>query len=724
MKKRELLILKKNRFEMVYQMEQMDCGVTCLQMILKYYGSEFPIYKLREITNTDRNGVSALGLQKGLEYLGFESVVLRAESSLWSDQNLIFPLIANVINDNQSPHFVVVYDKKGDVLRIADPRRGKYQVNLQEFSEWTGVVILAEVNQSYKVHVEKVRGLTSFVPVVLKNKKIVFKIILCSFIITFLSIIGTYYFQLVIDSLIPNNNVGLLNIFSIALIVSLILQHAFEFVKSNLLVSFGQKMNFEIVYNYFSHILHLPMKFFSTRKVGDLTSRFLDANRIIEALANATLSIFIDLTMFIVVGLFLAFQNGHLFLITLLSLPIYSMIIILYTKKIEKANEQEMEQSSSLTSYIVESLNGIETIKSFQLETSVLEDFKHGLNNLNSQIQKTSLLNHSQMFLKTLIDALMTTIVIWIGAYFIMDSHMTLGELITYNSILFFFTTPLQQIVNLQAILQAAEVASKRLNEILYIEQEIPNDINSNVAKFNFSLEISKVNHSYNLKDLTLKDIDFTINRQSKMAIIGVSGSGKSTLAKLLVKFHQPFSGEILLDGVSYKNISNDSLREMVKYIPQDVFLFNGSLYKNIVFGKQDSISIDQLREYCKIAKILDFVDSLPLGFETIVEEGGGNFSTGQKQRIAIVRALVSEAKILIFDETLSGLDPISVNSIMDNLLSIEDKTMIFITHSFQIAKKCQRLLIMENGKIVADGSHINLKEDATYKKLWENYLV
>ena len=716
--------MKGEKIELIYQMDQMDCGVACLQMILRYYGSELPIFKLREITNTDKNGVSALGLQKGLESLGFDSIVLKTESSLWKDPNLVYPLIANIVNEEGALHFVVVFDRIGDELFIADPRRGKYKVKVQAFSEWTGIVILAEVNQDYKTNIEKVGGISSFVPIVIKNKRVVIKIVLYSLLITALSILGTYYFQVVIDSLIPNKNIGLINIVSVSLIVSLVLRDAIEFVRNNLLVQFGQKMNLEIVYNYFSHVLYLPIKFFYTRKVGDLTSRFLDANRIIDALANATLSIFIDLTMFIIVGIFLALQDGYLFLITLLSLPLYSLIIIIYTKKIEKAHEQEMEQSASLTSYIVESLNGIETIKSFHAEEYIMENFKRSFNILNTRIKKNSHLNHSQMFFKSLNVTFYSTMVVWAGAFFIIGGNMTLGELITYNSMLVFFTTPLQNIVNLQTKLHAAEVASKRLNEILYIEQENQGVFQKNITHFNNSLELLGVNYSYNLKDLILRNIELKLNKNSKTAIVGMSGSGKSTLARILVKFHIPVSGELKIDGISYEKISNRSLREIMKYIPQDVFLFNGTIYENIMIGRKIKISISKLREYCRISGILDLIDSLPLGFETIIEEGGDNFSVGQKQRIAIARALASEAEVLIFDETLSGLDPISIDSISNNLISLEDRTIIFITHSFQIAQKCKNLIIMENGEIVANGQHRDLLSNNSYRKLWEKYTI
>ena len=716
--------MKGEKIELIYQMDQMDCGVACLQMILRYYGSELPIFKLREITNTDKNGVSALGLQKGLESLGFDSIVLKTESSLWKDPNLVYPLIANIVNEEGALHFVVVFDRIGDELFIADPRRGKYKVKVQAFSEWTGIVILAEVNQDYKTNIEKVGGISSFVPIVIKNKRVIIKIVLYSLLITALSILGTYYFQVVIDSLIPNKNIGLINIVSVSLIVSLVLRDAIEFVRNNLLVQFGQKMNLEIVYNYFSHVLYLPIKFFYTRKVGDLTSRFLDANRIIDALANATLSIFIDLTMFIIVGIFLALQDGYLFLITLLSLPLYSLIIIIYTKKIEKAHEQEMEQSASLTSYIVESLNGIETIKSFHAEEYIMENFKRSFNILNTRIKKNSHLNHSQMFFKSLNVTFYSTMVVWAGAFFIIGGNMTLGELITYNSMLVFFTTPLQNIVNLQTKLHAAEVASKRLNEILYIEQENQGVFQKNITHFNNSLELLGVNYSYNLKDLILRNIELKLNKNSKTAIVGMSGSGKSTLARILVKFHIPVSGELKIDGISYEKISNRSLREIMKYIPQDVFLFNGTIYENIMIGRKTKISISKLREYCRISGILDLIDSLPLGFETIIEEGGDNFSVGQKQRIAIARALASEAEVLIFDETLSGLDPISIDSISNNLISLEDRTIIFITHSFQIAQKCKNLIIMENGEIVANGQHRDLLSNNSYRKLWEKYTI
>lgn len=315
--------------KVIYQQDETDCGVACISMILKHYKTEIPIHKLREISGTDILGTSALGIKKCFSVLNFSTQAIKADDHVWQEKDLTLPLIAHVLLDNSYLHYVVVYKVKGNTLFIADPAKGKVKITVAEFAkEWTGVLLFPTPKEDYQPTKEKIAGLSSFLPIIWYQKGVVFHIVLSSFFITLFGIGSSYYFQGILDYFIPNQAKSTLNIISVGLITVYLFRVLFEYSRNYLLVVLGQRMSIAIMLQYFKHVLSLPMNFFATRKSGEIISRFLDANKIIDALASATLSVFLDIGMVTLVGITLAVQNGTLFLITLASLPFYIVAIL------------------------------------------------------------------------------------------------------------------------------------------------------------------------------------------------------------------------------------------------------------------------------------------------------------------------------------------------------------------------------------------------------------
>ena len=710
------------KFKFVKQQDCKDCGVACIYMILNYYKSEIPIHKLREMTRTDKDGVSALGLKKCMEELNFECLAVQADKMVWFDKDMSYPSIAHVIIDQKYMHYVVIYDFCDDKLFIADPAKGKYKMTIDEFSSmWTGVLLIPSPNESYCVSKETVGGLLSFVPVLFKSKKLVALTITISLLLTVSSITSSYYFQGVVDKVFPNNDLNLLNIISLGLFLLYAFRVIFGYIRNYLLTILGQKIGSDVMLSYFKHVLGLSMVFFSTRRSGEIISRFLDANKIIDALTNASLSIFLDISMVLIVGTFLFLQNKILFCITLFSLPIYLTVILSFVKKYDKANEEEMSAGSLLNSSIIESLNGIETIKSYGGENLVYEKVsKEFTDFMKKSLYKVNL-DNIQRSIKQLVQLFGSGFVLWCGAYYVHDGMMTVGELITYNALLVFFTNPLESIINLQVKIQTAQIASKRMNEILSID---PEDKILNKKSFDFlfnkGISIEQLSFSYSLKDEILDNITCYIPKYNKIALVGESGSGKSTLAKLLVKFYHPSEGYIYYDNVSIDDINSRVLRKNVVYVPQDSFFFNGTILENLTFGLDYIPTEEQLWNALRMVDIHDFIGSQPFQLSTLIEEGGNNFSRGQKQRLSIARALLTSSEVIIFDESTSGLDMFSEKKIVKNLMSIENRTIILITHSLSVTKLCQQIMVMEKGKLIENGTHEELMEmNGLYKRLW-----
>ncbi|MBO1126595.1 peptide cleavage/export ABC transporter [Enterococcus faecalis] len=712
-------------FQFVQQQDEKDCGVACLSMILKYYKTDIPIHKLRDLSGTDLEGTSAFGLKKTFENLSFDCMAIQGDSEIWKEKDLILPVIAHILVDNSYMHYVVIYKIKGNKLWIADPASRKNKKTIEEFEkEWTGILLIPSPRENYTPIKEKVAGLSSFLPIIWKQKGLVFHIVLASTFITFFGIGSSYYFQGILDFFIPNQARSTLNIISIGLIVVYLFRVLFEYSRSYLLVILGQRMSIAVMLQYFKHVLNLPMNFFATRKSGEIISRFLDANKIIDALASATLSVFLDIGMVLLVGITLAIQNGTLFLVTLASLPFYIVAIVTFVKSYEKANQEEMAAGATLNSSIIESLKGIETIKSYNSEEKVYNRVDQEFIKLMKKSFRTVTLDNIQQGIKHAIQLISSAVILWLGSFYVMDGRISLGQLITYNALLVFFTDPLQNIINLQVKMQTAQVANKRLNEIFSIKPEKTNGSTTHDIPhqaFQQGIILENVSFSYNMKVSTLNNISCMIAPKSKVALVGISGSGKSTLAKLLVNFYAPSEGAIRYGKLNHLDIPFQQLRDHVTYVPQESFFFSGTIVENLTFGLQKSPSFERIIEVCEAVQLNSFIEQQPLRYETILEEGGTNLSGGQRQRLAIARALLKDADILILDEATSGLDTLLEHAILDYLLKLEDKTLLFIAHHLPIAKACNQILVLHEGELVEQGSHEELRFNrGVYQQLWD----
>lgn len=717
-------------FPFIRQQDQKDCGVACLAMILKSYKTKIPLYKLRNLSGTDLEGTTAFGLKTALEKFKFNCLAIESDYNIWKQENLTFPLIAHIINQNNLTHYVVVYGIKKDQLLIADPAQGKYKLSINEFcKEWTGFLLLPTPQKTYQPYKEKIANLYSFLPVIWKQKKIVFYITLVSVFLVLIGLASSYFFQAILDYFIPNKSTTLLAIISIGLISTYLFRVLFEFLRNYLLLLLKQKVSQVIIFHYFRHLLLLPMKFFSTRKSGDIISRFLDSTKIVDALISVTLSFLLDSSLLILIGIILIFKNSVLFFILLASFPLYVVTIFIFVKQHNKANQEELIAGANLNAQVIECLNGIETIKAFTSEEKVCQQIEDAFSNFMKKSFCTIILDKLQQGIKQCIQLISSTVILGVGSYYVIVGSISIGQLITYNALLIIFTEPLQNIINLQVKLQTGHIANNRLNEILAIntekeqlkqlEEQIPTE-----KSFQQGIMVSKLSFSYNnMKESTLKNISFNIPAYSKVFIVGPSGSGKSTLAKLLVQFYTPSKGTIHYGNTDYLTINYKKLRNNVTYLTQKSFFFSGTIWENLVFGLDYKPNLTRIIEVCQAVQLYKFITQQPLQFDTFLEEGGTNLSDGQLQRLAIARALLKNSNILILDEATSALDPLLEKKVLDYLLSVKNKTLIFISHHLPIAKACDQILVIHNGQLVEQGRHKSLRfNQGIYQQLWEIY--
>lgn len=703
----------------VSQVDETDCGAAALSMVFKHYGTELSLAKIRNIAKTDQRGTTVFGLIKTAKMFNFEAKAIKADMSLFDLKELPFPFITHVTKKEGLEHYYVIMKatKKSIVLADPDSNVGITKYSYAQFKkEWTGVAIFIAPEATYKPTKEKSDSLFCFIPELVKQKRLLTNIVFSALLITLISILGSFFLQLIIDTYIPNGMYNTLSIIALGLIVFYFFQAVFNYAEDFLLTIFGQRLSIEINLSYIKHIFELPMSFFATRNIGEIVSRFSDASKIIDALASSTLSMLLDLGIVTIMGIILVAKSPQLFLLTLISIPIYLVIILAFTKPFEKLNKKTMESNSIVNSSIIEDIRGIETIKSLNSEEQRYQKIDSEFIDYLEKSLDYSKLDILQQSIKLFIKLILEVFILWSGSNLVIHNKLSIGQLMSYNALVSYFINPLQNIVNLQPKLQSAQVANNRLNEVFYVDSEFKKKgALKQVSQLAGPIELKDVSYQYGYSKKVLSNINLKINEQDKLTIVGMSGSGKSTLAKLLVNFFEPSSGTILINGHQLNSIDKHTLRKYINYLPQDPYIFSGTILDNLQLGNARETDINDVIRACKIAMIDNDISKMSSGFNTIVDENATILSGGQKQRIAIARALLSPAKILILDESTSGLDTITENQLIKNLLNIENKTIIFIAHRLSIARITNNIIVLSNGRIVEQGSHQQLLDKHGY---------
>lgn len=697
----------------VPQIDETDCGAACLAMILKNYHSQVSIAHLRHIAKTNTEGTTALGLVKTAEKFNMDVQAVKADMSLFNMKDIQYPFIVHVIKDGGLLHYYVVLKntKRKIIVADPDPTSGIKKMSKKAFEkEWTGITLFMVPKADFKPVKEKKNNLLSLFPYMFKQKKLVRNIILAALLMTLISICSSYFVQGLIDTYIPNGTFTTLSVLAIGLLIAYVFNSIFLYGQQFLLNVLGQRLSIDLNLQYIKHIFELPMEFFTTRKTGEITSRFSDASRIIDALASTVISLFLDLSIVILMGIILAVQNMTLFLITLASLPLYAIVILGFSKRFERLNNDQMESNAVVSSSIIEDIQGIETIKALNSEQVRYRKIDSQFVDYLKKAFKYSKTEAFQTALKTFIRLSLNVIILWVGASVVMHNQMSIGELMAFNALLSYFIDPLQNIINLQPTLQAANVAQNRLNEVYLVQSEFKGKTSVNDSHdLNGDINFSHVDYRYGYGEDVLKDINLTIKDNEKLTIVGMSGSGKSTMVKLLVDFFSPTKGKVTFNGHSTRSINKHVLCSYVNYVPQTPYIFAGTIKENLLLGSRKNITEKEIEEACQIAEIKNDIEKLPLGFNTQLDENAKILSGGQKQRLTIARALLSPAKVLIFDEATSGLDTITEKKVVDNLIRLKNKTVIFIAHRLAIAERTDNIVVLNQGQIVEQGNHSEL---------------
>ena len=538
------------KLKCILQNDETDCGPACLAAIFGKYGLKVSIAKIRDIAGTDRQGTSACGLVKVIEHYGFEQKVVEADKNALT-QKLPLPAIAHVVIDNTLLHYVVITKIKDNTVVVSDPAKGSVRYKKEDFLKiWTNVLILIAPTKESQKGNKKESTLSSFFRLLISQKWLLLRIFILSMILTSIGIITSFYYQVLMDNIVPSLSIEMLNYVSAITLSLFLVQICLNFFRGLLIVKLEQNIDIPIMLGYYNHALILPMKFYSMRDTGEIISRFNDASSIRDIVSEASLTIMMDTIMAVVGAVVLFNSNRLLFLISVVMLILYGIIVFVYNKPIKKINRKIMEMNSKVTSQFVETINGIETIKAFNQEDNEKEKTDKLYKKFLKKVFNGGVLSLSQQTITMFVAVVGELVILWVGVAYVIKGELTLGELITFNALLGYFIEPIKNLINLQPSIQTAVVAADRLGEILDITPEYNYEHEQLNDKIKFDkISISNLDFRYGTRELVLKDINLEICRGEKIAFVGESGSGKTTLANLLVRLYEQEKGSIKRDS-------------------------------------------------------------------------------------------------------------------------------------------------------------------------------
>ena len=713
-----------SKFKCVKQHDITDCGAACIATVCLQYKKEMTITKLRDMSGTDIKGATALGIVETLNKLGFDAKVGRVTNDIF-DTKFTLPCIARVITKEGLTHFIVIHKIYKNSLLVADPAVGLHKIKKEAFfNDFDGYIILCAPTNEFIADKIKTKGVFGrFIKLLFAQKKLFVLAIIGSIILTVLGIASSFFSKILMDEILPYNLKNQLLIFCIGFGIIGIFNILLSAARQHLLLHLSIKIDLPLMLGYFNHIFALPMYFFGTRRTGDILTRFSDAGTIKNIFSSIILSLIIDILLTIVSGIILFFMNKILFVIIAIITLINAILVYAFKKPYKTLNTENMEKQAALNSQIIDSLKGIETVKSFGVEDETMDKLESRYISAIRTGYKTSVLGNVQGTLSGFFGNIGNIVLMGIATLLVMNGEITLGSMMAFMSLSSYFMDPIGRLVGLQMQIQEANIAMKRMSELYEIEEEQADNENL-LGDFdlNGDIEIENVTFRYGSRQPVLKNVSLTVKQGEKVAIVGESGGGKTTLAKLILGLWTPEEGNIRINGFNIEEVNKKLLRRDIAYVPQNVELFSGTIEENIKLGKRDA-TYEEIKTACKKAGCADFIEKLPAKYSTYLEEAGANLSGGERQRLALARALIKKPKILILDEATSNLDFISEAQIYETLNNL-DCTTIIVAHRLSTIRKSDKIYVVDKNEIAEAGTFNELiNKDGIFHKIWNSQI-
>ncbi|MBN1158322.1 MAG: peptidase domain-containing ABC transporter [Bacteroidales bacterium] len=703
-----------------------DCGAACLASVAAYYNLQLPVTRIRQLASTDQHGTNILGLIEAAEKLGFSAKGVKGKfESLF---RIPKPSILHVIVHEMLHHFVVFYGITKKHVLLMDPADGRIHKKVHEVfqREWTGVILLIAPSEEFKPGSHKPSTGRRFINLLAPHKTMMMQALFGAAVYGLLGLSTSIYVKNVIDHVLADGNLNLLSLMSIVMIVLLILRVYINFMKSIIALKTGQKIDAVLILGYYRHLLTLPQRFFDTMRVGEIISRMNDAVKIRSFINNISLDLAVN--FFIVLfsaGLMFLF-SWKLAVVVLTGMPFYAVVYSVFNKFNKIFLRRIMERGADLESHLIESLNSIATIKQFGTEHSA---------NLKSESRFIRLLDSTY---RSAVNAILsvnasefiagglTVGVLWVGSILVTGQDMTPGKLLSFYTLLGYLIAPITRLIGYNQTIQDALIAADRLFQIMDLEREEVSMHNIILKKeLVGDIQFKNVSFRYGTRVKVFQDLNLVIPKGMITAFTGESGSGKSSMVALIQKLYPLQSGSIEIGGYNLQYIESSSLRKMIGIVPQKIELFAGPVFENIALGAPEP-DMKRIADVCNFLNIRRFIEDLPEGFNSCLGEQGVSLSGGERQKIAVARALYHDPEILILDEATSALDSASEEYVWRaiEVMKKQNKTIIIISHRLSTVMRADKICVLKKGALVEQGQHRELMQNKShYYGMWKQQI-
>lgn len=720
------------KFSHIKQRDETDCAAACLTMIINHYGKDFTLGQIRELSDLGVENASPMQIITAAERVGFHS---KAYGLKYEDLMILnMPGIVGW----EGYHYAVLFKVTKKEVHLADPLEGIIKISRDKFLEgWTrvpqtdevtdvrGVFIAMDPTQKFIEIEPPKQPIMHFVNMMLPYKKYFGEALLAALTINLLGLASPLFIQTIVDTVVVHHDVGLLNMMLAGMVMVAVFKTASVTVQSLLLAHTTARIDLRMMSEFYRHILSLPMNFFLTRNKGEILARFGENSKIRAIIAGSTITIVLNTLMVVIYFLMMFTYNNKLTIVVIIFIPFYIFITLYFTPRIKAIAQQIFLTGSQQQSYLIESLNGIESIKATANEYFARSRWENCfVENVNMGYRQAKIALVSRS-LNELVGLAITTSVLWIGANEVMESNMTIGELMGFNMLMGLVIGPCLQMVGLWNNFQEIRIAIDRVSDVLNVKPEqdqaiSPDKIPATLDDCKGRIEFQKINFSYvanEKENYIMRDFELVIEQGQRVAFVGASGCGKSTIAKMILGFNVPKSGLCTIDGKDITALDMDSLRRNIGVVLQDSFIFSGTVAQNIALGDPEP-DMQAVKEASHLSGADEFITNYPLGYMTLIGEKGMGISGGQRQRMCIARALYRKPKIMIFDEATSALDNESEARILENMGDIlTGKTSISIAHRLSTIIDSDMICFIKDGKVAEKGTHDELIDPVWVRK-------